>query len=181
MDAKSLGPIMRRWRIEAKLSQAELGQEAGLSRKVIAGIENGTRKFDQNQIVLLCRVLDRTVDQLTQTWSQALLETLRAAEREMEDPADRAPEPTPAAPAAVPQPEPALSPALEKAIDKMTDQFRNQFRDVFEISQKELLSTVEKMIAQAAAFAPPSSTLPQRARSRVSRKGRVKPPANPQR
>jgi transcriptional regulator with XRE-family HTH domain len=179
MDAKSLGPIMRRWRIEAKLSQAELGEEAGLSRKVIAGIENGTRKFNQNQIVLLCRVLDRTVDQLTQTWSQALLETLQAAEREMDDPVDRAPEQTAqAVPAAIPQPEPILSGALEKAIDKMADQFRDQFRDVFQISQKELLGRVEKMIAQATAFSPQPSTSPQRTRSRVSRKGRVKTPAN---
>lgn len=178
MDAKSLGPIMRRWRIEAKLSQAELGQEAGLSRKVIAGIENGTRKFDQNQIVLLCRVLDRTVDQLTQTWSQALLETLRAAERELDDPGDRAPEPAQAAPATVPQPEPILSAALEKAIDTLADQFRDQFRDVFQVCQNDLLSRVEKMIAQAAVFVPPSSTSPQRARSRVSRKGRVKTPAS---
>jgi transcriptional regulator with XRE-family HTH domain len=178
MDAKSLGPIMRRWRIEAKLSQEELGQEAGLSRKVIAGIENGTRKFDQNKLVLLCRVLDRTVDQLTQTWSQALLETLRAAERDMDGAVDRAPEPAPAVPAAVPPPEPALSPALEKAIDRMADQFRDQVKDMFQASQKELLARVEKMIAQAPLSSPPSATSPRGAHSRVSRKGRVKTPGN---
>lgn len=174
MDIKSLGKIIQAWRLASDLSQLQLAAKTELSRKVISGIETGTRKFKLGELVRICRALDKPLEKLVQVWMQGFLAELQQVERELYGEASPASKLAQTVPAAAPEPEWGLSEAQKKAVDKLADQIRDGFLEVLQESREDLLRSVDQMIARAA-FPPPPSLPAHRPRSRVSRKGRVKP------
>lgn len=170
MDAKSFGSIIRQWRIEADISQTELGDRSGLSRKIIYGIEKGRHRFDPKKVVLLCRALDRSVDELARVWSHHFLEQIQETERGMLGSERVLPQPAPGAESPLQRPEPSVSSPFEEEIDAIAA----RVKETFQKHQAETLARVEKLLAQAGYILPTLSTTARRPRSRVSRKGRVK-------
>jgi transcriptional regulator with XRE-family HTH domain len=180
MDTKSLGPVIRELRIDSNWSQKGLADEAGLSRKVVMTFEKGTRKFSEKELVRICRVLKMPPEQVIQIWLRKFLEAIRKVERELDGEASPVPSPPPPEsplPPSDPEPEPGLGAKVEQALDQyyfhaqISD--RKHFQEVLLVLQEDTLRKVAVMIAQSPH--PPAPSSSGRPRSRVSRKGRVKP------
>jgi transcriptional regulator with XRE-family HTH domain len=165
MDTKSLGRIFQEWRIESDLSQVELGQELGVSRKIIGSIESGDRQLDEETIVRLCRFLGKDLEELVLLWSRFSLEALRKVERGIGVSKEIARPDEPRAEA----PESAASPS----IDALAAKFASLIKDAILLSQVELVQRLQLQIPSPAAPASPSPARARRPRSRVSRKGRT--------
>jgi len=76
MDAKSLGPVIRKWRIESGLTQQALGRRADLPRRIVGSIERGERAPEKWEIVKLCQALEKPPAELITLWYRAYLHEL---------------------------------------------------------------------------------------------------------
>ena len=56
--ACTFGELLRRWRMARRLSQLELGMEAGVSSRHISFIETGRAKPSREMVIILAKVLD---------------------------------------------------------------------------------------------------------------------------
>ena len=61
---KSFGDTVRRLRIESGLSQQQLADLVGVSRQTIAAVEKGDYNPTIKLCLAICRVLDKTLDEL---------------------------------------------------------------------------------------------------------------------
>jgi transcriptional regulator with XRE-family HTH domain len=73
MDAKSLGPVIRRWRIESGLTQAALGQKSGLSKKSVGSFERGEQAPELWEVVKLSSAMGRDPSELLTLWYRSSL------------------------------------------------------------------------------------------------------------
>lgn len=179
MDTKTFGPVIRELRIKSRRSQKELADEAGMSRKAVMTFEDGTRRFSEEELVRMCRVLEMPTEQVIQIWLRSFLEVIRKVERKLdgeEAPVTAPPPPEPPVLPSDPEPEPGLGAEVEQALDQyyfhaqISD--RKHFQEFLVAFQKDTLRKVDLLIARAPHPPGPSSRRP---RMRVSRKGRVKP------
>ena len=88
VDFKSLGHNLRKYRIEAALSQDELAEQCGCCGSYIGKIENGRALPSLEMIVKIANVLETTVDVLLMGAPQ---KTESAMMRDMEDRINRLP------------------------------------------------------------------------------------------
>ena len=77
MDAKSLGPVIRKWRIESGLTQQALGRRADLPGRIVGSIERGERAPEKWEIVRLCQALEKPPAELITFWCRAYLHDLQ--------------------------------------------------------------------------------------------------------
>lgn len=180
MDTKSLGPVIRELRIKSKRSQKGVAEKAGLSRKAVMTFEKGSRKFSEEELVRICRALEMPPAQVIHIWLRGLFEAIEKVERELDGEASPVASPPPhesPVPPSDPEPEPGLGAEVEQALDQyyfhaqISD--RKHFQEVLLVLQEDTLRKVKLMIAQSPH--PPTPSSSGRPRSRVSRKGRVKP------
>jgi DNA-binding XRE family transcriptional regulator len=151
MDAKSLAPIIREWRIECRLTQETLGERAGLNKKIVGAIERGTRATDLEELAKLCRAMEKSPADLIMLWSRSALNNFQRIEardygRREEKGAQIAP----------------VS-KVDQIIDKIAVLVKELYRESRNESQKIFLD----WLAQSGPTPPPSP--PKRPR-RVSRK-----------
>jgi len=156
MNTKSLGAILKDWRIEKNLSQGQLGKSAGLSRRIIGNIERGERKLDNQHLVRLCRALGRSVEELVLSWSRSSLEELQQIERALHGSL-----------------EPALARTASGSIDEIIDGIADHLKELYQRAQEDLIQKLRLQMGMpgSSSLLPPTGI--QRTRSRVSRKGRV--------
>ncbi len=166
MNAKSLGTLLRDWRIERDLTQEQLGKAAGLSRKIIGSIELGDRDIKIEEVVKVCRALGRNAEELVLHWSTSFLAEIRETEREMFGSQDTGQPGKPNSGA----PNVTASGSLKEKIDKLAA----LFQEIIDTSQAELIQTLRIELGLPGAPSPPTPVAPKRPRSRVSRKGRVR-------
>jgi len=166
MNAKSLGTLLRDWRIERDLTQAELGEAAGLSRRIVGNIELGDREIRAKEVVKVCRALGRNAEELVLHWSRSVLEELQEIEREMSGSRDTG------------QPDESNSgaPDASGSIKEKLDKIVALFQEIIHASQAELIQKLQLQMGLPGAPPPPPPAAPKRPRSRVSRKGRVRAP-----
>lgn len=158
MDAKSFGPIIREWRIESRLTQEALGERAGLSKKAVGSIERGERAPERQEIVDLCRALDRSPGELMTLWSNAFLSELKLIEEGSK----------PGSP-----PEEWRTPP-ESKVDQIIDKIAVLVKQLYRESKDDFRKMFVDWLAQSGAsgsFPPPSP--PRRPRKRVSRKRKL--------
>ncbi|ELA8075105.1 helix-turn-helix transcriptional regulator [Vibrio alginolyticus] len=60
----AIGNEIRMARSKSGLSQTELFNKTGIHRETISRIESGTQQLSLHQLVLLCRALNQTPDNL---------------------------------------------------------------------------------------------------------------------
>lgn len=170
MNTKSLGSILRDWRIESNLSQADLGKAAGLSRRIVGNIERGERKLDNRQVVRLCRALGRGLEELILSWSRTSLEELLQIERELHGEKEelRSREKKKTDPFA-----PGL--AVGGSIEEIIDEIAANLKELYHRAQVELIQKLQLQVglANASPAPPPAARRRQGARSRAGRKGRA--------
>jgi transcriptional regulator with XRE-family HTH domain len=155
MDAKSLGPIIRKWRIEAGFTQEELGQRAGLAKKIVGSIERGERTPERWDIVKLSHALGRPPDDLVTLWYRSYLNEISALGK-LQD--SRAPQPE--------EKGSLTSSDSESRVDQIIDQIAALSKELYRESRNDF----REMFLD---WLPPSglsSSPPQRARKRVGRK-----------
>lgn len=169
MNAKSLGIILRDWRIESDLTQEELGEAAGLSRKIVGSIERGARKVDYEEVIRICRALGRHIEELVLHWSRSVLEELRKVEKEMLGSREtRPPDTTDSA---------ALDTTAGGSIGEVVDKIAVLFKEIVHRAQEELIQKLLLQMSPSGASSPsPPPAAPKRSRSRVSRRGRAAAP-----
>jgi transcriptional regulator with XRE-family HTH domain len=158
MNTKSLGALLKEWRIESNLSQVQLGRSAGLSRKTIGNIERGDRAFDNEQIVRLCKALGRSVEELILHWSRSSLEELQQIERELQGV----------------EAGPALARPASGSVEEIFDRFGALLKELYHRAQEELIHTLQLQMGPPGSSSPSPPAALKRTRSRVSRKGRVR-------
>ena len=167
MDAKSLGSLLRDWRIERNETQAELAKAAGLSRKVVGNIERGDGKVRTTEVVKVCVALGRHTEELVLHWSRSVREELQKIESELLGSRDAGPSDGSDSGA----PGGAASGSIKEKIDKIGA----LFQEIIHASQEELIQKLQLQLDLSGASSPPPAARP---RSRVSRKGRVRPRNN---
>lgn len=169
MNAKSLGTILRDWRIECDLTQEELGEAAGLSRKIVGSIERGERKVDYEEVIRICKALGRHAEELVLHWSRSALEELRKVETEMLGSRETRHSDKPDSE--------ALDATASRSISEAVDKIGALFKEIFHRLQEELIQKLllEMNLSGAPSPSPPPAA-PKRSRSRVSRRGRVAAP-----
>lgn len=164
MNTNSLGPILRGWRIEGKLTQADLGKAAGLSRKIVGSIERGKRKLVKEELIRICRALGRNAEELVLHSSRSFLEELRKVESEMLDAQDARPPEKPDAGA----PDGTASSSINENVAKIAA----LIQEIIHAAQAELIQKLQLEMNLTGASSPPPAA-PRRPRSRVSRRGRA--------
>ena len=165
MNAKSLGTILREWRIERDLTQAQLGRAAGLSRKIVGSIELGSRKIvDYEEVIQICRALGRSVEELVLHWSRSTLDELQEIEREMLGTQGTSSDESDSEAPAV-----ATNGSIKEKVDKLAA----LIEEIIHTSQGDLIQKLQLQMGLSGAPSPPPAA-PRRPRSRVSRKGRVR-------
>ena len=165
MNEKSLGSLLRDWRIECNLTQEELGAAAGLSRKIVGNIERGERKVDTKEVVRFCRALGRNAEDLVLYWSRSFVEELRKVELEMQDSQE------------IGQPDKSHSGAPDGtasgSIHEIVAKIAVLIQEIIHAAQAELIQKLQLEMNLSGASSPPPPAAPRRARSRVSRRGRA--------
>lgn len=165
MDAKSLGPIIREWRIESRLTQQDLAESAGLHKRLVGSIERGERTPETREIAQLCQALGKTPTDLLTIWYRACLNEFNELgklqdSRRPSQPEDkgsqRSPEPT-------------------SKVDQIIDQIAALAKDLYRESRNEFQKIFLDWLAQSGPpnALPPSSS-PQRAQRRVRKRGSAK-------
>ena len=64
LDYLKIGPRLKKARIDKKMTQAQLAEEADLSNNYISNIERGTSIPSLETFVMLCNALDVTADMM---------------------------------------------------------------------------------------------------------------------
>lgn len=64
LDYLKIGPRLKKARIDKKMTQAQLAEEADLSNNYISDIERGAAIPSLETFVMLCNVLDVTADMM---------------------------------------------------------------------------------------------------------------------
>ena len=152
MNTKSLGAILKDWRLEKNLSQGQLGKSAGISRRIVGNIERGERKLDNQDLVRLCRALGRSVEELVLSWSRSSLEELRQIERALHG-----------------SEQTALAQTASGSIDEIIDGIADHLKELYHRAQADLLQKLQLQmgVPRSPSHLPPADL--QRTRSRVSR------------
>jgi transcriptional regulator with XRE-family HTH domain len=165
MDAKSLGPIIREWRIESRLTQQELAENAGLHKRLVGSIERGERAPETRELAQLCQALGKTPTELLTIWYRACLnefnelgklQDLKRPFQPEEKGGQKSPEPT-------------------SKVDQIIDQIAALAKDLYRESRNEFQKIFLSWLAQAGppnALPPPSP--PKRAGRRVRKGGSTK-------
>jgi len=169
MSAKSLGTLLRDWRIERNETQAEVAEAAGLSRKVVGNIERGDGKVRTTEVVKVCLALGRHTEELVLHWSRSVREELQKIENELFGSGDAEQSDGAGSGAA----DGTASGSIKEKVAKMGA----LFQEIIHASQEELIQKLQLQMSLPAASSPPPAA-PKRPRSRVSRKGRVRPRDN---
>jgi DNA-binding XRE family transcriptional regulator len=162
MNAKSLGTLLRDWRIERNETQAEVAEAAGLSRKVVGNIERGDGKVRTTEVVKVCVALGRHTEELVLHWSKSVREELQKIENELFGSGDAGQSDGSGAP------DGSTSGSIKEKVAKMG----SLIQEIIHTSQEEL---IQKLQLQKSPASSPPPAAPKRPRSRVSRKGRVRP------
>lgn len=165
MNAESLGALLRDWRIERDLTQAELAKAAGLSRKIIGSIELGDRRIDYEEVVPVCRALGRHVEELVLHWSRSSLEELQKIEREKFGSQDTR---------QTVEPDSASGASESGSIKEKIAEMAALFQEILLASQEDLIRKLQLQMGLPGGAPPSPPAAPKRPRSRVSRKGRVR-------
>lgn len=163
MDAKSLGPIIKAWRIESDLSQQELGDLAGLNKKIVGNIERGQRVPDKLEIVRLCHALRKTPAELMVGWYRSFLEDLNELEGELLNSSKPSPRNDSGSQ--------ALSAAPGPKINQIIDRLAALMKELYQESRADAQKNFLDWLAQTGllnSFPPPGA--PRQARKRVRRK-----------
>ncbi|HYU35327.1 MAG TPA: helix-turn-helix transcriptional regulator [Thermoanaerobaculia bacterium] len=164
MNAKALGTILKDWRIECNKTQAKLGKDAGLSRKVVGSIERGERKIDGEEIVQVCRALGRNAEDLVLHWSRSTLQELQKIERALLGSRDTGQSD---------KPDSATSEAATGgSINEHVNKLAALIKEIIHAAQAELIQKLQLEMNLSGASSPPPAA-PKRPRSRVSRRGRT--------
>jgi transcriptional regulator with XRE-family HTH domain len=160
MDAKSLGPIIREWRIEAGFTQQELGRIAGIPKRIVGSIERGQRTPERWEIVNLCRALGRAPAELITLWYRSCLNEFSELGK------------LPDARMAPPEEKGSRTlPDSESRVDQIIDQIAALAKEIYHESRNDFKEVFLDWLAQSglsSSFPPPSP--PRRARRRASRK-----------
>jgi transcriptional regulator with XRE-family HTH domain len=156
MDAKSLGPIIREWRIEAGFTQKTLGERAGLHKNIVGGIERGTRTAEREELAKLCRALGKSPSELMMHWSRAALKEFQL-EFELQNLSPRS------------QPEEKDFPPASR-VDQIIDKIAALVKELYRESRGDLQKMFLDWLAQSGAPGSSPSSPPSRPRKRVSRK-----------
>jgi len=157
MDAKSLGPVIRKWRIESGLTQQELGDKAGLPKRIVGILERGERTPERSEIVQLSEALGKDPAELLTFWYRnELVEVgkMRAARSASPEENDF-------------QAPPDLSSKTDRIIDQMAALAKELYRESRADYQKAFLDWLSQSNLPNA-LPPPSPT--SRPRRRVGRK-----------
>jgi transcriptional regulator with XRE-family HTH domain len=163
MDAKSFGTTIKAWRIENDLSQEELGDLAGLNKKIMGNIERGQRMPDKLEIVRLCHALGKTPAELMVGWYRSFLEDLNELEGELLNSS----KPSPRNAGGSQAPPAAPGSKINQIIDKLAALTKELYQESRAEAQKNFLD----WLAQTGllnSFPPPGA--PRQTRKRVRRK-----------
>ena len=150
MDAKSLGPVIRRWRIESGLKQEELGQRAGLSKRIVGTLERGERAPEMWEVVQLARALDKEPTELITLWYRSCLQQVTELDKRLEGTSTPVPPP----------------PDAGSKFDRIVDQMAALAKELHRESRSEFQEIFLSWLAPHAS--PPSP--PRKDRKRVGRK-----------
>jgi transcriptional regulator with XRE-family HTH domain len=160
MDAKSLGPVIRRWRIEGGLTQEELGRSAGLSKKSVGSFERGERTPELWEIAKLCGALGRDPAELITLWYRSCLKEV------VEIGKLQGARPLPAEEKSAQK-----SPGSSSRVDQLIDQIADLAKELYRESKNDFREIFLDWLAPSGSrdsSSPPSP--PRRDRRRVSRK-----------
>lgn len=167
MNAKSLGTLLRDWRIECNLTQAQLGAAIGLSRKIVGSIELGKRDVDKEEMIKMYRALGKNAEDLVLHWSRSFLEELREVENEMQDAQDTRPPDKPNSG----DPDRTASSSIHENVAKIAA----LIQEIIHAAQAEVIQKLQLEMSLSGVPSPPPAA-PKRPRSRVSRRGRAAAP-----
>lgn len=160
MDAKSLGPIIRKWRIEGGFTQEELGRRAGLPKRIVGSIERGVRAPERWDIVKLSHALGRPPDELVTLWYRSYLKEVSALGK-LRDARD-------------PQPEEKDSQGAQDSdsrIDQIIDQLAALAKELYRESRNDFREIFLDWINPSGLSNPfPTPSAPRQDRKRVGRK-----------
>lgn len=159
MDAKSLGPVIRRWRIESGLTQEELGRRAGFSKKSVGAFERGEQTPEIWETVKLAQALSRDPTELITLWYRACLKEVN--ELKLQGSQSLPPEEKIA----------QISPGPGARVDQIIDQIAALAKELYRESRNDFREIFLDWVAPSGS--PPSSSPPsppRRDRRRVSRK-----------
>lgn len=158
MDAKSLGPMIQRWRVEADFTQEELGDRAGLTKRAVGNIERGDRSPTTREIVRLCRALGRDHSELVTISYRSYLDELNQIARE------EAGKP-------LQHEEKSSPPDSGDRINQIFDQLAALMKELYRESRSDFQKVFFDWLAQPG---PANPTPPPRTRKRVRRKRSTK-------
>jgi transcriptional regulator with XRE-family HTH domain len=159
MDAKSLGPVIRKWRIESGLSQKELGEKAELPKRLVGSFERGEQTPDRWEIVKLCDALGRDPAELITFWYRSFLNELNQLGKLR----------TPRAPQSDERTSP-ISPDPGSRVDQIIDQIAALAKDLYRESKSDFQKPFLGWLSQSGPSSSPLPSPPRPARKRVSRK-----------
>jgi len=154
--------MIREWRIESRLTQQQLADNAGLPLRVVGSIERGKRTPEKREVVALCRALGKTPAELLTIWYRACLnefnelgklEDSRRPSHPEEKGAERGPD-------------------SASRVDQLIDQIAALAKDLYRESRNEFQKIFLDWLAQSGSshtLPPPSPS--RRARQRVRKRG----------
>ena len=160
MDAKSLGPVIRKWRFESGLTQEELGRSAGLSKKSVGSFERGERTPEIWEIVNLSQALGKDPAELITLWYRSCLKEVSELGK-LQDSRSLPPE----------EKISQISPDPSSRVDQIIDQIAALAKELYRESRNDFREIFLDWLAPSGS--PPSSSPPappRRERRRVSRK-----------
>lgn len=154
--------MIREWRIESRLTQQELAENAGLPKRTVGGIERGERTPTKEEIVQLCRALGKTPAELITLWYRACLSEFNELGKVGDSRRTSPPE------------EKGSRRSLEPAsrVDQIIDQIAALAKDLYRESRNEFQKIFLDGLAQSGpgSSSPPPSSSP-RGRRRVRKRG----------
>jgi transcriptional regulator with XRE-family HTH domain len=157
--------MIREWRIESRLTQLELAENAGLPMRLVGSIERGERAPTKQEIVQLCQALEKAPTELITLWFRTCLNEFnelgklgdsRRTSQPEEKGSRRSPEPA-------------------SKVDQIIDQIAALAKDLYRESRNEFQKVFLDWLAQSGppnALPPPSP--PKRAQRRVRKRGSSK-------
>lgn len=152
--------MIQEWRIEADLTQQELGDKAGLSKRTVGSIERGGRAPTKLEIVKLCQALGRAHGDLITISYRSFLDELNEISRQLQD--QKKP----------PQSEEKGSqsaPAPGARVDQLIDQMAILLKELYRESRADFLKVSPDWLAQPDLDPPSPPARPRKKRVRRRR------------